>query len=342
MLRNFLIVCGGLLFLYGMFTVGAPFLMALLVAIFLEPLNVRLIQYTKINRIFVATVTCSLFVVLFFLFTYLVLAKIVTELISLIKSLDYAVIKQLVNDLLAQLEGVLHRLPPEVATNVQHYALNQVQSLQTIAARLSAYFVSWLSALPGLLLTFLVFMIAVYLFSYSLDSIKQTFLHFFEERSRAKVDTVLGKLRKAVTGFLRAQAFLSSLTFLMAFIGLLLLDVKYAVALAFLIIVVDVLPVLGTGSVLVPWAGVAYFGGDTTFAIGLIVLFIVITVVRRAVEPKVLGEQLGIATLPTLMSLYVGFQLVGAIGLLLGPIVVIIYQAMVKVGLLSIRIRLES
>src|SRR5690606_27964887 len=116
---------------------------------------------------------------------------------------------------------------------------------------------------------------------------------------------------------------------------------RYAMAISFVIVLVDILPVLGTGSVLVPWAAYSAFMGDMPLAIGLFVLFIVITVFRRIVEPKILGEQIGIGALPTLISLYVGFELIGAIGLILGPIVVIIYKAMAQVGLLKIKIRLE-
>lgn len=342
MLRNALVIVLGLAFLYALFTVGAPFLLALLFAIFLEPLNGLLMRYFKWNRMAAATITCTLFVVGFLFLMYVLVSKIITELVFLIRSLDFNELNQFVFEAMGRLEGLLNNFPPEVVIQVQDYTLNQLQSLQGMVSQISGMTFDVLRALPGLLIFFLVFFVALYLFGYSLHTIKTSFLSFFEARSRSKVEEVLLNLRSAVFGFLRAQAILSALTFIISFVGLLILDVRYALAVTFVIILVDILPVLGTGSVLVPWAIYSMVGGENELAVGLLILFVVITVFRRIVEPKILGEQIGIGALPTLISLYVGFELIGAIGLILGPIVVIIYQAMVKVGLLRIRIKLEQ
>ncbi|HZG83601.1 sporulation integral membrane protein YtvI [Paenibacillus sp.] len=341
MLRNVLIITLGLAFLYALFTVGSPFLLALVFAIFLEPLNGLIMRYLKMNRIAAGTITCTAFVAAVLGIIYLLIAKIVSEIIALIRNLDYNELNALVLEAVARLETLTVNMPPDVAENIRVYANGQIRSLQGVATQLSGYTFDVLKTLPNVLIYFLVFFVALYLFSFSMATIQHSFLSFFEEKSRDKIAEVLLNLRSALFGFIRAQFMLSGMTFLIAFGGLLLLDVRYALAITFLIIVVDILPVLGTGSVLVPWAAYSAFIGDTRLAIGLLVLFIVITVFRRIVEPKILGEQMGIGALPTLISLYVGFELIGAIGLILGPIVVIIYQAMVKVGLLKIKIRLE-
>ncbi|WP_199615678.1 sporulation integral membrane protein YtvI [Paenibacillus alkalitolerans] len=341
MLRNALIIVFGLIFLYALFTIGAPFLLALLFAIFLEPLNGLMVRYLKLNRFVAATISCTLFVAVLLGLLYLLLLKIFSELVTLLRNLNFAELNRLVADTLDRLDAVLANLPPDVAYNIKNYIMNGIQSLSGLTRQISGLTVGALTALPSLLIVSLVFFVALYLFSYSLNTIKNSFLTFFEEKSRGKVEKVLLDLRGAVFGFIRAQAILSALTFLITFTGLLILDVRFVLAISFLIIVVDILPVLGTGSVLVPWATYSYITGDTHLAFGLLILFLLITVFRRIVEPKILGEQIGIGALPSLISLYVGFELVGAIGLILGPIVVIIYQAMVKVGLLKIKIRLE-
>ncbi|MCI3925150.1 sporulation integral membrane protein YtvI [Paenibacillus sp. TRM 82003] len=341
MLRNVMIIALGLAFLYGLFTVGSPFLLALLFAIFLEPLNGLMIRYLKFNRIAAATISCTAFVLALLGLMYLLVAKIISELVALIRNLNYNELNAFVMHTIERSEAAMVNIPPDVAVSIREYAMSQIQNLQVVAASLSGYTFDVLRTLPGVLIYFLVFFVALYLFSFSMTTIKKSFLSFFEEKSRDKVEEVLLNLRSAVFGFIRGQVMLSAMTFVIAFVGLLILDVRYALAITFVIIVVDVLPVLGTGSVLVPWAIYSTVMGDTHLAVGLVILFIVITVFRRIVEPKVLGEQMGIGALPTLISLYVGFELIGPIGLILGPIVVIIYQAMVKVGLLKIKIRLE-
>ncbi|CDN43894.1 hypothetical protein BN871_DT_00080 [Paenibacillus sp. P22] len=93
-------------------------------------------------------------------------------------------------------------------------------------------------------------------------------------------------------------------------------------------------------SVLVPWAAYLMMTGQVGTGIGLLVLFLVITVVRRIIEPKILGDSVGIGSISALVSLYVGFKLVGVIGVFIGPLVVIIYMAARKAGLFKLRIRL--
>lgn len=341
MLRNVLTILLGLAFLYALFTVGAPFLLALLFAIFMEPLNGLMVRYLKMNRIAAATLTSTAFVVALLGLFYLLVAKIVSELIALVRNLDFNELNAFALQILDRFDTLMIDMPPDVAANIRLYAMDQVRSLQGMVGQLSGYTFDVLVALPGLLIFFIVFFVAVYLFSFSMTTIQQSFLSLFEEKSRPKVAEVLLNLRNAIFGFIRAQFILSLLTFLLAFVGLLILDVRFALAISFLIVIVDILPVLGTGSVLVPWAAYTAFMGDVGLAIGLVVLFVIITAFRRTVEPKILGEQIGIGALPTLISMYVGFELIGAIGLILGPIVIIIYQAMVKVGLLKIKIRLE-
>ena len=331
----------GLAFLYALFTVGAPFLLALLFAIFLEPLNGAMMRYLKMNRLVAGTITSTALVILMLGLFYLLVAKIVSEVIGLIRNFNFQELSLLVMQLLDRLDALTIDMPEDVAANIREYAMGQVQSLQGIVGQLSGYTFDVLKALPNLMIFFLVFFVAVYLFSFSMPTILNSFLNFFEEKSRPKIAEVLQNLRNAVFGFIRAQFILSFLTFLLAFIGLLVLGVRYALAISLFIVVVDILPVLGTGSVLVPWAIYSAFMGNTKLAVGLFVLFIIITAFRRTVEPKILGEQIGIGALPTLISMYVGYELVGAIGLILGPVVVIIYKAMVKVGLLNFKIRLE-
>jgi predicted PurR-regulated permease PerM len=122
---------------------------------------------------------------------------------------------------------------------------------------------------------------------------------------------------------------------------LLIIGTGYPLAISLLIVIVDILPILGTGSVIVPWAAYQLVTGDVFTGIGLLLLFIVITVVRRIMEPKILGDAVGIGALSALISLYVGYELVGMVGVFLGPIVVIVFMAARKAGLLDFKIKLD-
>ncbi len=128
------------------------------------------------------------------------------------------------------------------------------------------------------------------------------------------------RLRRLGRQYARAYLILGLFTFLLVFIGLSLLRVPYAFILAWVIALVDLLPLLGTGVVLVPWAAVSLLLGETVLGIGLLVLFLVCTLVRQIAEPRMLGQELGLHPLLSLAAMYVGLRLFGFWGMLLAPL----------------------
>ncbi len=119
-----------------------------------------------------------------------------------------------------------------------------------------------------------------------------------------------------------------------------MLRVDYPILFSLLIVVVDILPILGTGSVLVPWGIFHIANGHSATGIGLIVLFVAITVIRRTIEPKIFSSNLGISPLAALVSVYLGFRLLGFLGLFVGPAIVIVIEAMVKAGIIKFTFKL--
>lgn len=341
--KTVFIIVLGLAFLYGLFTIGSPFLLAIVIAIFLEPVNQLLIRYARMNRLAAATATCTLFILVVGGLGYLIGLKIFSQMIVFSKNLPSYMSE--FNDFFqsASIKTKLfyEKLPDETAQHLQKGVDSAIESLNGIILGISGAFLDLAKGIPNLFIYFIVFLVALYLFSFSLNTIKASFLSLFEEKSKEKVENVLVNLRKAIFGFLRAQLIISGLTYIMVLMGCFILGLKYSFAVALLVIIVDILPILGTGSVLVPWAIVNFLLGDNFLGFGLLGMFLFITIFRRMIEPKILGDSVGIGALPALVSLYVGFKLVGVIGLFLGPIVVIIYYAMRKVGLLQFKIKLE-
>lgn len=337
----------GLLFLYGLFTVGFPFLLALVLAIFLEPLVLLTMKATRMNRVIAATVVCSLFTLSVLGLMYLIGLKIISEFLAFLKKLPNYLYEanEFIQQAILRTQILYEQLPQDVVLQLQSGASAGMGALidwlNGLLGGVSGSVFNLARGIPNLFIFFIVFILALYLTSFGLTTFKAAFLSLFEEKSREKVSVVLLNLRMAIFGFLRAQAIISGLTYIVALIGLFILEVSFPMAIALLIIIVDILPILGTGSVLVPWAIYSLVTGKSFLGIGLLVLFLIITIFRRMIEPKIIGNSLGIGALSTLISLYIGFKLVGVIGLFLGPAVIIIYQAMRKVGLFNIKIKLE-
>ncbi len=128
------------------------------------------------------------------------------------------------------------------------------------------------------------------------------------------------RLRRLGRAYVRAYLLLGLFTFLEVFIGLSVLGIRYAFLLAWLIALVDFLPLLGTGVVLVPWGLIALLLGEGRVGVGLLILYGVCTLLRQVAEPKLFGHGLGLHPLPVLIATYAGLKLFGVFGMLLAPL----------------------
>lgn len=242
--------------------------------------------------------------------------------------------------IIRQMYQYLETLPSEVVLSVENTIENSVNSLDSFLQTLFTSAFSLITAIPGFLIEFLIYLIALFLITLELPNLKKKLSQYLTTETKTRVSLVTNKLTSAGIGFIKAQIILSALTFMLAFVGLAVLGVSNKVLISLLIVIVDILPILGTGSVLVPWGIVAILQGDNFLGIGLIILFVVITVIRRTIEPKVYSTNLGISPLASLISLYIGFKLLGFIGLFAGPAVVIVFDTLRKANILKMNFKI--
>jgi len=326
--------------IYRLFPHFIPFILAYLTALLLEPLNLWLLKNLRLRRTISTLVTFSLFLGSIALILYFIINRIYVELIGLLKYIESnsPEIQRWFVQLYAQIQDTISLLPPETANQVNQMVINSINDLSNInlVAKVGAYTYNITTAIPNTLFLTLIYFIALFMFIYQLENIHNRFYSFFKDSTKRKVVLVLSDLRRATFGFLKAQVILSTITFLLTFIGLLILRVKYTALIALLITIVDILPILGTGSVLMPWAIISLLRGNPFLAVGLVILFLVIIVIRKTIEPKVLGERIGLGALTTLISIWVGFKVMGVLGIFLFPVICILYLALVKIGVIKI------
>lgn len=139
-------------------------------------------------------------------------------------------------------------------------------------------------------------------------------------------DVILKKLGKMFKGYL----IIIALTFAELLLGLGLLKVKYALVIALVTALVDILPVLGSGTVLIPWAVVSGLSGNTGRAIGLVVIYVIITIVRNVTEPKIIGSKLGIHPVLMLAAVFVGLKIFGGVGVIIVPLGVVVVKSVLE------------
>lgn len=194
--------------------------------------------------------------------------------------------------------------------------------LGTISAGVSAAVTGIISALPGILLFFAVFLIAAVYMTVSYDAIRR----FIHDRLPCRWQTSLAHIKSAFGGtvcsVLRAYLVLFAVTFALLFVGLLLLGVEHVFGMALIGMFFDILPVFGVGTLLIPWAMVSFFSGNAGRGVGLVLLYLVICFSRQALEPRLIGKTVGVHPLAVLFALYTGGMLFGIVGMIVSPFLV--------------------
>ena len=130
--------------------------------------------------------------------------------------------------------------------------------------------------------------------------------------------------KTALLQYIRSYALILSITFAEIYLGLWILGVKRPFIIAMLIAVFDILPAVGTGGIIIPWGIIAIALGDFFLGIGLLALYLIVTVVRNTLEPKIVGEQVGLHPVATLMAMFLGSKIMGIVGLFGFPIALVI------------------
>ena len=126
------------------------------------------------------------------------------------------------------------------------------------------------------------------------------------------------------------------ITFIELLIGLFILRIDYALLLSAVIALLDMLPIIGTGTVLVPWSIYEFISGDLYIGVGLLILYLIITVFRNIIEPRIIGKQMGLHPLIALISVFIGLKLMGFIGIFLLPLTVMLLYKMYDKGVFDI------
>lgn len=209
--------------------------------------------------------------------------------------------------------------------------------LSSLASRLPDLAASLFSALPSVLFFLIVSVVACFYFCTDGVSITRSFGAFLPRRWKQKMPQIKENLRDVLKKYVKAYGILLLLTFALLLVGFWILQVEYAFLLAFLIALADLLPVIGVGTILIPWGIAMLLQKQFYLGFGLLILYLVISLVRQVAEPKVLGKSLGLHPLLTLFATYVGFTLFGLLGMILAPV-----AALLAKRLLSPQIKAET
>ncbi|MBO5746203.1 MAG: sporulation integral membrane protein YtvI [Clostridia bacterium] len=307
-----------------------PFAAALLITVSLQGTVDRLVKNFRIRRkpasvMAVTVIFSGVGLVIFWLVR--ALYRQTVELIEALPSYSENITSTL-NTLTEKFHQLLDRIP-----FLSDGALNTMPStaLDTVTERLASALTSaatsFAAGVPKFVLSLLVMIIASIYFAKDFDDIKRFLKGVIEQRNWHWVFNFKEILHNKTARLLRGYFLIILLTFFELSLGLMLLRVKYALIIAAVTAVVDILPILGSGTVLIPWAVVSALLGNTGLGIGLVVLYLIITTVRNFTEPRIIGSKIGVHPLVMLAAVFLGLTLFGAVGVIAAPLLTVTAKA---------------
>ena len=314
----------------------APFVAAWIVAAMAGPLVRFFEEKLKIKRkagsAFVIVVVLAILIFLI----YLGGAKLGREVISFVNSIpemwagaeeDFRVIGE-------KLDVLYSRLPVDLQDKLSGIANNLVQSIGNIIGQIGSPTLeavgNFAKSLPSVLIGVVMGLLSSYFFVAERAEINAWFREHIPENLQRQYMLVKKSMVRAVGGYLKAQLKIEIWMYLLLVIGLSILRVNYAFLIAIGIAFLDILPFFGTGTVLVPWALIKLLSSDYVVAIGLFVLWGVGQLARQLIQPKIVGDSIGVPAIPTLFLLYIGYKLSGVVGMIvavpIGLILITMYE----------------
>lgn len=341
---NLTVIAAGILLLFILFIRYAldallPFLLGALIAAIVAPISKKISKGAKIPRKLTSAILVISLFSLISILLYLGGARLIRESGNLIEKLsgNPAIVGDFIDVFLKKIENsklsalinsdALERL----GVNIDDLLSNAIESMiSSISAYLPSLAVNIVAKIPSMLFFIIVFLISAFYFSTDRDTISKGLSSFFPDSWQRRLPAVKERFQQTITGYLKAYFLIMLLTFAEIFIGLSILRVNYALLLAILIAVVDILPIIGTGTILIPWAIVSFLTGDVGLGTGLLLLYGVVMIVRQIAEPKIVGSSIGLHPLATLAAVYLGIKFVGFSGIFIGPIIALCVKGFSK------------
>ena len=304
----------------------SPFLLGTLLALAAEPMVAFLRRRLRLPRGAASGLSVTAAFGFLMLILLLLCAFLIRELGALTGVLPQ--LEETARSGISLTQNWLLELAQRTPQSIRPLLTNNISTFFSDGNALLSRATSWLLGLAGNLLSHVpdsalglgTAVLSGYMISAKLPRIRRWCLRRIPKQLLRSVTATARQVRSALSCWLRAQGKLMVLTFVILLLGFVILRIPYAPAWALGICLVDAFPVLGTGTILLPWSLVLFLGDDSPRAIGILGIYATVTLSRSVLEPKLLGRHLGLDPLAALMALYAGYKLWGIGGMLLSPV----------------------
>ena len=319
-----------------------PFFIGAIIALIVRPVIVKLNKWFKLNKKLLAVVVLIVFYTTIGALTFFLsirLNKALTHFFWTFPSIFEANILPVVENALLKIEALIASFDFDLLAVLEDVSGEIISTLtdivKTISTMAIASLTNFITSLPSIIIGFLITIISSFFMAIDFDKI----LNFFKLQLSPKGNEIVSVIKESFSGIIfkviKAYGMIMTLTFIEVAIGLTLLKIPNAIVVALLIAMIDILPVLGTGGVMIPWFIIELINGNTFLGLGLAAIYVIVTIIRNIIEPKLVGDQIGLYPLLTLFSMFLGARVFGVLGLFGLPIVLTILIRLQKAGVIT-------
>lgn len=310
-----------------------PFLIALILSLIIEPLIKKMMKNTKLTRRTSAIIIFALVAIFILGLLTWGIITLFSETSNLLESLNEYFDKayELFTGFSNSFDFNKIHLPEELKSIIQDSTGTIFASVSNWTTDFFNGLINIITSIPVIAIYFGITILALYFISvdkiYILDQIE----HHMPKMWVKKLGNHVRDLIKTLGCYLKAEVTLVGVSFIISLIGLYVLkligfNIEYPLLIAIFIGFVDALPILGSGTVMIPWSIICAIDGELSLALAILILLIIMSVVRQVLEPKLVSKHIGVHPIFTLIAMYTGFKFIGIMGLIIGPIVLIIFK----------------
>ena len=311
-----------------------PFLIAFVISLMIEPGIKYLMKKTKLSRKMSSII---IFVLVFSIIIGSVtwgIVSLISESTNLLQTLNLYIDRTYtqIQDVIGKMNISKVSISNNVANLIQDASKEVLFKSSTWITGFLTKLISVITSIPSIAIYVVITILSVYFVCTDRIYILDFMEYHISKKWVQKIGVHIREITIKLGGYLKAEAILILVSFIISLVGLYIfkfvgMNVRYPLLIALGIGFVDALPILGSGSVMAPWAVMEALNGDIQLGIAIIVLWIIMSIVRQFLEPKIVSGKIGIHPIFTLIAMYTGFKVIGVMGMLVGPIVLIILKS---------------
>lgn len=325
---------------FGTISYTLPFVFALILASLLKIPTKYLMRNFKINNTVASLFTTTIFFTVIVILLSLIITTLTSESIQLVKNIQSYITsnKKIIIDFFNNLQNYYKNLDPSIISNIESnitsYINKTINISMTASTKIISQTLNFVSTIPYILMVLLFTLLTTYFFTKDMSSLGKKTFNLIPHKSEDRIHYIFDESKKMLKNYLLSYLLIITITFVETLVVFLVFKVKYAVTLGILCGIFDLLPIFGIGTIYLPLIILFFISKNIVAALGLLISYIIITIIRQIIEPKIVSSSLGIHPVAVLASIFIGLKANGILGMLFCMFLLVFYNILKKVNVL--------